>query len=147
MNTINLCGRLGHDPSLKTLDSGLEIVEFSLATNHQIKKGDEWVDATTWHRVKAFGKRAVAIKKWVSKGDQFIVIGRQENNKYEDKDGNTRWSSEVILNEFEFVGSRSTDSDEARNAQSQTSTDSSRTNHAPGAESPPSFNENEETPF
>ena len=147
MNSITIMGNLGHDPSHKTLDSGMTIVEMSVATTHKKKQGEEWVDETTWHRVKAFGNRADAIKKFFSKGDKILVVGRQENRKYEDKDGNTRWASEVILQDFHFVGGskRAEDSGEARIAQDQTPS-APRVNSAPTMEEL-NFNKNENLPF
>lgn len=151
MNTLTLMGRLGHDPSLKTLDSGTDVVEFSLATSDKRKQGDEWVDETIWHRVKFFGKRASALKTYVKKGDLLLVVGKQVNSKYEDKNGVVKYASEVIGSNFEFAGGGRSDAalkDKDSQTETWTGASSEVYNHAPGATNPPpSVSANDEMPF
>lgn len=103
MNNIQLVGRLTRDPELNyTPGSGLAIVKFTLAVNRPRFSKDKPQEADFINCV-CFGKRAEAIANYVQKGHRFGVIGRLQINKYVDKDGNNRWSSDVVVSDFEFM--------------------------------------------
>lgn len=103
MNNIQLVGRLTRDPGLTyTKGNGLAIVKFTLAVNRPQFDKNKPQEADFINCV-CFGKRAEAIANYVQKGHRFGVIGRLQINKYIDKDGNNRWSSDVVVNDFEFM--------------------------------------------
>ena len=103
MNNIQLVGRLTRDPELNyTPGNGLAIVKFTLAVNRPRFNKDKPQEADFINCVM-FGKRAETIANYVQKGHRFGVIGRLQINKYTDKDGNNRWSSDVIISDFEFM--------------------------------------------
>lgn len=103
MNKIQLVGRLTRDPELTfTAGSGLAITKFTLAVNRPRFDKNKEQEADFINCV-CFGKRAEAIANYVQKGHRFGLSGRLQINKYVDKDGNNRWSSDVIVEDFEFM--------------------------------------------
>lgn len=100
MNVVNLIGRLGRDPETSTSQSGMLIAKFSLATS--TKKNGETV--TQWHRCVAFGKTAELIQQYITKGQQLGVEGSIQYGQY-DKDGITRYTTDIIVNRIHFISS------------------------------------------
>lgn len=106
MNKIVLIGRLTKDPELRfAAGSGTAIANFTLAANrpHIDKSKPQEAD---FINCVAFGKRAEAIAQYVFKGHQFAISGRLQVNKYVDKEGNNRWSSDVLVEDFDFIQSK-----------------------------------------
>ena len=101
VNRVQLIGSLGQDPEVKSFDNGKRLAKFSMATNESYKNAQgERVTDTTWHNVVAWGKTAEILEKYVKKGDKIGVEGKLSNRKYDDKDGNTRYITEVVANEI-----------------------------------------------
>jgi single stranded DNA-binding protein len=99
VNKIILIGNIGQGPEFRTLDNGRELCKFSLATSENYKdKSGEWQDRTTWHNIAVWGNQASRAAK-LNKGDTLYLEGKQDNRKYE-KDGQTRYISEVVCNYF-----------------------------------------------
>jgi single-strand DNA-binding protein len=113
--TVNKCiliGNLGKDAEIRATGGGTTIANLRLATTDRRKAADgSWQDHTEWHSVVAFGKTAEIMEKWGKKGKTLYVEGRLQTREYTDKDGNKRWSTEVVANEIRLLGGRS---DEAR---------------------------------
>ena len=105
INKAILLGRLGRDPEARATNSGNTIVNISLATDHRTKVGDSWESVTEWHKVVAFGRTAENVAKYCSKGSQVYIEGRIQTRKWE-KDGETKYATEVVANEVKFVGSK-----------------------------------------
>jgi len=100
-NKVQLIGHLGADVELKTLDNGNSVARISIATNESYKnKAGEKVDNTTWHNVVAWGKTAELANQLLKKGSEVALEGKLSNRSYEDKEGNKRYISEVVMNEF-----------------------------------------------
>jgi single-strand DNA-binding protein len=95
--------RLGKDPEIKYTPAGLAVASFSGASDHSFKKNDEWQKETEWTRMVAFGKTAERIGEQMKKGTLFYMEGRLKTNKWEDKDGNTRYNTDVIVNVMNFL--------------------------------------------
>ncbi len=107
VNKAILVGRLGKDPELRYTPNGRAVASFPLATDRRWKSQDGQPQSeTTWHNVVAWGRQAEVIKEYMSKGRQLFVEGRISNRSYEDKDGNKRWISEVVVENFTFLGDR-----------------------------------------
>lgn len=104
MNKIILIGRVGKDPETKNFDT-FSLTSFSLATTERFKTNNEIKTNTTWHNIICSGKIAEIVQKHVKKGDQLFLEGKQINRTY-DKDGETKYISEVRLNNIEFLGGR-----------------------------------------
>ncbi|MDA9262014.1 single-stranded DNA-binding protein [Flavobacteriales bacterium] len=106
-NKVQLIGRLGQSPEVKNLESGKTVANFSLATNDKYKnqKG-EWIENTEWHNLVAWGKTAEIIEKYVQKGSEIAIEGKLTNRSWEDKEGNKRYATEVLVNEVLLMGSK-----------------------------------------
>ena len=103
MNKIHLVGRLTKDPELKfAAGTGNPVVKFTLAVNRPQFDKSKSQEADFINCV-CFGKRAEAIANYVQKGHRFGVSGRLQITKYVDKDGNNRWSTDVLVEDFEFM--------------------------------------------
>lgn len=103
--TAVLAGHIGSDPEMKHTPSGTAVCNFSLAVNTGY--GDRQV--TTWWRVSLFGKRAESAGKHLSKGSAVIVDGEPQNRKWQDKDGQDRYSLEITANNWSFAGGKPAD--------------------------------------
>ena len=102
VNKAILIGRLGKDPELKYTSGNKAVCNFSLATTEKWS-GNE---STTWHNIVAWGKSAESMKEYLVKGQEVYIEGRIDNRSYEDKDGKKKYTSEVIVGSFQFIGSR-----------------------------------------
>ena len=100
LNKVMILGRLGNDPEVRTTQNGTVVASLSIATNDGI--GEHIT--TEWHRVTVFGKGAEVIQKYCTKGSQLFVEGRISTSKYQDKNGNTQYSTQIIANNFQFIG-------------------------------------------
>lgn len=107
VNKAILIGRLGKDPELRYTPSGKAVASFTVATNERWTGQDgQKNESTTWHNIVAWGKQAEVIKEYMTKGRQIYIEGRIDNRSYDDKDGNKRYVSEVVLQNFQFLGDR-----------------------------------------
>lgn len=108
-NKVQLIGRLGQAPEVKHLDSGKTVANFSLATNDKYKNAKgELIENTEWHNLVAWGKTAEIIEKYVQKGSEIAIEGKLTNRSWEDKDGNKRYTTEVLVNELLLLGDKKT---------------------------------------
>lgn len=104
-NKVQLIGHVGQDPEVKTLDGGKKLANITIATNDYYinDKGDK-VEQTEWHRLTAWGKVAEIIEKYVAKGKEVAVEGKLTHRSYEDKEGNKRYITEVVINDILLLG-------------------------------------------
>ena len=102
VNKAILIGNLGKDPELRYTPSGFSIATTERWTGQDGQKNE----STTWHNIVAWGKQAEVIKEYLSKGRQIYVEGRIVNRSYDDKDGNKRYISEIVVQSFQFIGNR-----------------------------------------
>jgi len=109
VNKVILLGRVGANPEVKYMPSGNAVVNLSIATNRKFKNQDtgSYDDKTEWHRVVFFNKPAETIGQYVKKGQQLYVEGRLQTRKWQDKDGVEKYSTDIISDNFTFVGSKS----------------------------------------
>ena len=106
INKVILVGNLGSDPETKYTQSGTTITTISLATTSVRKDRDgNAQEKTEWHRVKFFGKGAEVAGEYLKKGSQVYIEGRLEYGSYE-KDGVTHYTTDIISNDFQMLGSR-----------------------------------------
>ena len=99
-NKVQLIGNVGAKPEILTMESGKKLAKFSLATNESWKdeKGEK-VTNTHWHNLVAWNGTAEIIEKYVGKGKEIAIDGKLTSSSYEDKDGNKRYTTEVVVNE------------------------------------------------
>jgi len=102
LNKVTLIGNLTRDVELKALPSGQSVISFSVATNRSWKDKDgNKQEAVEYHNIVCFGKQAEVIKQYCGKGDQILIEGRLQTRKWE-KDGQTHYSTEIVLENFQF---------------------------------------------
>ncbi len=103
-NRVQLIGHLGQEPKLVAYDSGKKRMSVSIATNEVYKnaKGEK-VNDTQWHNVVAWGKNAENFVKYLKKGSEVALNGKLVHRNYEDKDGNKKYTTEVIVDEYMFL--------------------------------------------
>jgi single-strand DNA-binding protein len=100
-NKVQLIGNLGTNPEVKTLDGGRKVAKFTLATNETYKNQQgEKVQDTQWHNIVAWGKTAEIMEQLLTKGKEVMVEGKLTNRSYDDKEGNKRYITEIVANEF-----------------------------------------------
>lgn len=108
MNIVLIIGRLGKDPELRRSQSGAAFCNFSVATTERKKEGDNWVEYAEWHSIVTFGKTAENCAQYLKKGSQVAIEGSIRTRKWENKEGETRYSTEIVASSIEFIGSRAT---------------------------------------
>jgi len=107
VNKVILVGRLGKDPEVRYSNNGNAITNFNLATSRVYKnKQGEKVDETEWHRCVSFGRTAEVCGEYLHKGSLIYVEGRLQTRDWEDKDGNKRWTTEIIIESMKMLGSK-----------------------------------------
>ena len=107
LNKAMIIGHLGRDPKETITSNGISIVNFSVATSESWtdKNSGEKQERTEWHRVVAFGKPAESINKYMKKGSQIYIEGRLQTRSWE-RDGQTHYTTEIVAQNFQFLGSR-----------------------------------------
>ena len=108
VNKVTLIGNLGNDPEVRYGASGNAVANISLATTESWRDKDsgEQQEKTEWHRVVFFGKLAEIVGEYLKKGRQVYVEGRLQTNKWQDKEGNDRYTTQIVANEMQMLGSK-----------------------------------------
>lgn len=108
VNKAIIIGNLGSDPDVRTTDSGTRVATLSVATNRTWTddKGNEH-DETEWHRLIMWAGRADVADQYMSKGDRIYAEGRIEYRQWEGDDGRTRYTTEIVVRDFEMLGGSS----------------------------------------
>ena len=104
-NRVQLIGNVGNDPEIKNLDGGKKLASLSIATNESYTndKGER-IEQTEWHRVTAWGKTAEIIEKYVTKGKEVAIEGKLSHRSYDDKNGEKRYITEVVVSGIQLFG-------------------------------------------
>jgi single-strand DNA-binding protein len=108
VNKVTLIGNLGNDPEVKYGKNGNAIANISLATAESWRDKDsgEQQERTEWHRIVFFGRLAEIVSEYLHKGSQVYVEGRLQTNKWQDKEGNDRYTTQIVANEMQMLGGR-----------------------------------------
>ena len=106
-NKVQLIGNLGNAPEVKNTEKGKKLAKFSIATNETYYnvKGEK-VTETQWHNLIAWGKVADVVEKYLSKGTEVAIEGKLMNNNYIDKEGNKKYTTEVLVHELLLIGGK-----------------------------------------
>lgn len=104
VNKVILIGNVGRDPELRYTQNGTAVCNFSLATTERAKVGGEWQDKTEWHNIVAWSRLAEICNQYIQKGTQVYIEGRLQTRKWEDRDGNTRYQTEIVAQDIQFLG-------------------------------------------
>ena len=108
VNKVILVGNLGRDPEVRYSPSGSAVANVTLATSEswKDKNSGEKQEKTEWHRVVFFGRLAEIAGEYLKKGSQVYVEGRLQTRKWQDKEGHDRYTTEIVANEMQMLGSR-----------------------------------------
>ena len=108
INKVIIVGNLGNDPDTKYMPSGGAVTNLSVATNEswKDKQTGEQKERTEWHRVAMFGRLAEIAAEYLRKGSQVYVEGRLRTRKWQDQQGNDRYTTEIIADEMQMLGGR-----------------------------------------
>ncbi|MGH1539835.1 MAG: single-stranded DNA-binding protein [Arenicella sp.] len=108
INKVIVLGNLGNDPEMKYASSGSAIARISIATSEQWndKNSGEKQERTEWHRVVFFGKLAEIVGEYLRKGSQVYVEGSLRTNKWQDQQGNDRYTTEIVASDMQMLGGR-----------------------------------------
>ena len=105
LNKVMLIGRTGKDVELRYTQGGTAVANFSLATNEKYKdNAGEYQEKTEWHNIVVWGKLAEIAGEYLKKGSKAYFEGKLQTRKWDDKDGNTRYSTEVVAQDMIMLG-------------------------------------------
>ena len=108
LNKVMLIGNLGADPEVRYTAGGAAVANVRLATadTWRDKDSGETQERTEWHRVVFFGRLAEIVEQYVKKGSQLYIEGRIQTRKWQDKDGNEKFSTEIVASDMQMLGGR-----------------------------------------
>jgi single-strand DNA-binding protein len=107
INKVILVGNLGADPETRAMPSGTTVANLRIATSEswRDKQSGEQQERTEWHRVALFGRLGEIAAEYLKKGSQVYIEGSLRTRKWQDKQGNERYSTEIVANEMQMLGS------------------------------------------
>jgi single-strand DNA-binding protein len=116
VNRVILIGNLGKDPEIRSLEGGVKVANFSLATTETYKgKNGERVDQTEWHNIVLWRGLAEVAENYLKKGNSIYVEGKIRTRDWTDKDGNKRYTTEIIADNMVMLGSKRDQGDNGPN--------------------------------
>ncbi len=122
VNKIILIGRLGADPEVRYTQEGAMVTNFRLATDEQWRdKSGERVQRTEWHRIVTFGKLAEICGNYLAKGRLVYIEGRIQTRSWDDRDGNKRYTTEIIAQNMQMLERKEQGSDQVRESDNSVS--------------------------
>jgi single-strand DNA-binding protein len=144
VNKVILIGNLGKDPEVRHLENGAAVANFSIATseNYKDRKTGEKVSQTEWHNIVAWRGLAEIAEKYLKKGAKVYIEGKLKTRTWQDKEGNNRYSTEVITDNLTMLGSTG----ESMASSNQVKADENETKSSPEKEFS-SPDENDDLPF
>lgn len=106
-NRVQLIGHVGQDPEIKLFEGGKKLANITMATNDKYTndKGEK-VEQTEWHRLTAWGKTADLIEKYITKGKEIAIEGKLTYRSYDDKNGEKRYITEIVIGELQMLGGK-----------------------------------------
>jgi single-strand DNA-binding protein len=114
LNRVTLLGNLGADPEFRTTPNGQSVATLNLATSYSYKdKNGEWQEQTDWHRLVCWERMAEIARDYLNKGSKIYVEGRLRSRSYEDKDGVTKYITEIILSELILLSPKESSSNDS----------------------------------
>lgn len=121
VNKAIILGNCGADPETRFTSGGNAVTNLRVAASHGVKNKDtgEWGEETEWFRVVMFGKLAEIAGEHLAKGSQVYIEGRIQTRKWQDNDGNDRWTTEIIANEMRMCGNAGGQAPESEGGQGQ----------------------------
>ncbi len=132
INKVILVGNVGKDPEIHYVEENLPVARFPLATSekgYQTKDGRQIPERTEWHNIVVWRRLAEVVEKYVKKGTQLYLEGKIRTRSYEDKDGIKRYSTDIVVDVLQLLGSRS--DNPASATESNTSESSEKNDNKP----------------
>ena len=124
INRVILLGNLGKDPEIRRLENGAVVAKFPVATNENYRdKSGEWQQLTEWHDIVAWRSLAERAESTLQKGSMVYIEGKLTHRTWQDQDGNTRRTTEVVANYFRSIGPRRADGASANGGRFPAETD------------------------
>ena len=148
INKVILIGNLGRDPEVRHLESGAAVAKFSVATNENYKdKNGDWQKVTEWHDVVCWRGLAERAEQYLKKGSMVYVEGKLTHRKWQDKEGNDRYTTEVLANTWRMLEKREASAYQSSNMPTQepATATTSNTTTTPAADTPAS--DDDDLPF
>lgn len=108
INKVIIVGNLGGDPETRYMPSGSAVTNLTVATNEswKDKQTGEQKDRTEWHKVALFNRLAEVAAEYLRKGSQVYIEGKLRTRKWQDKNGQDRWTTEIVADEMQMLGGR-----------------------------------------
>ena len=106
INKAILIGNLGADPEVRYTQSGAAVANFNLATTETWTKDGKKEEKTEWHRIVAFARLGEICGEYLSKGSRVYIEGRIQTRQWDDKDGNKRYTTEIVAREMKMLSSK-----------------------------------------
>jgi single-strand DNA-binding protein len=108
INKVIIVGNLGNDPETRYMPSGSAVTNITVATNEswKDKATGEQKDRTEWHKVAMFNRLAEVAAEYLRKGSQVYIEGKLRTRKWQDKNGQDRWTTEIVADEMQMLGGR-----------------------------------------
>ena len=148
VNRVTILGRLGNNPEIRTTNTGMNVANFNVATSEYWNdKSGQKQERTEWHRVVVWGKLADLCGQYLSKGRQCYVEGRLQTRQWDDKDGNKRYTTEIVATQVQFLGGPSASAGAAATQHSGASSDAADFSQAPAPQMAESSFTEDEIPF
>ena len=117
INKVMLIGNVGKDPEIRYLDNGVAVANFRLATTEVYKNRDgERIQTTEWHNIVLWRGLAEVAEKYVKKGNPLYIEGKIRTRSWDDKDGNKRYTTEIVADNMQMLGSKQSSEEEASSA-------------------------------
>jgi len=104
VNKVFILGRLGKDPEIRHTADGTPVANMSVATSSFSGKGSDRKEHTEWHKIVAFNQAAEVIQSYVKKGSQIFIEGSLRTTKWQDKEGNDRYTTEIAVGRLTLLG-------------------------------------------
>ncbi len=148
INKVILVGNLGQDPELRYTGSGTAVCNLRLATNESYKDSNgEWVERTEWHSIVAWARLAEICNEYLKKGSQVYFEGSLQTRSYEDKDGNTKYVTEIKAREMMMLSGRGGGGDSFEESQAVEPATAAATASTNGNSDEMSFEPDDDLPF
>ena len=104
LNKVMLIGNLGRDPEMKFTPSGTAIANFSIATTERWTKDGQKNEKTEWHKIVAWQRLAEICGEYLHRGSQVYVSGKLQTRSWDDKEGNKKYTTEIVINQMQMLG-------------------------------------------
>jgi len=121
VNKAIIVGNVGQDPEMRYMPSGAAVAELSVATTEQWKdkESGEKQERTEWHRITFFGRLAEIVGEYIKKGSQVYVEGSIRTEKWQDKQGNDRYTTKIVARDMQMLGGKSGSGDQRAASEGQ----------------------------